>query len=233
MHVVQKRQTAAAMKAAKMFRRNHLFSINYILYACFPIGKRRANRYTLYMQSRFSRRIAAWAVFIIGAFLMISGVGLLFRHVAGVPVISIFLAFLFLIIGSIFAFFAIRLSKRVTYVFFASFLLMVGFYVFFAALGIIPRHVVFRSWPLISVFSGLALIPAGWRHYGTFSSRFIVPSCAFVVLGSILLIFSFDIVTFSFKQFILNWWPLLIVLIGIMMVLVSLGSRHSPGDRDQ
>ena len=183
------------------------------------------------MKSGYSRRIAAWAVFIIGSFLMIFGVILLIRHTVGVTRISIFPAFLFLIIGSIFAFVATRLSKRTSYIFIASFLLLVGFYVFFAALGIIPTLVLIQSWPLISFFSGLALIPTGWYYYGAFNSKYIVPACVFVILGAVLLVFSFDLVDFSFKQFILNWWPLFIILIGIIMVLVSLGSRNSPGEK--
>jgi hypothetical protein len=47
------------------------------------------------------------------------------------------------------------------------------------------------------------------------------------------LIFSLDIVSFSFKQFILNWWPLLIVMAGLILVLISLGTRNSPKDSER
>jgi hypothetical protein len=181
------------------------------------------------MQS--SRRIAAWAVFIIGFFLMLLGVISLVRSIVGFSGLSIFLAFLFVIIGCLFAVLAIKLNKKVVYLFFASFFCMVGFFVFLVALGIIPGSFLIKAWPLISVFSGLALLPAGWRYYGSFRAKYVVPSCAFVALGIVFLVFSFDIVTFSFKQFILDWWPLLIVLAGIILVLGSLGSRNSAGDR--
>ena len=185
------------------------------------------------MESQYSRHIAAWVVFIIGSFLMLLGIALLLRHVAGVSGISIFVSFLFLLVGFIFAILAIKLHRRPTYVFISAFILMVGFFIFLAAVGIIPRRILFRAWPLISVFSGLALLPAGRRRYGSFKSNFVVPSCVFIALGFVLLIFSFDIVTFSFKQFILDWWPVFIILVGIILVLVSLGSKNCPGDQEQ
>ena len=164
---------------------------------------------------------------------MLLGNILLLRYVVGVSGISVFLSFLFLIAGFICVLLAIRLHRRPSYVFIASFILMVGSVISLTAVGIIPRFFLFRSWPLISVFSGLALLPAGKRHYGKFRSKFVVPSCFFIIFGLVLLIFSFDIVTFSFRQFILDWWPALILLIGIIMVLVSLGSKNCPGDSKQ
>jgi len=186
------------------------------------------------MKSRYSRLIAAWAVFIIGFFLMLLGVLLLLLFVVGISRVSVLLSCVFMVLGTIFIFLAIKLNRRPTYVFVASFILMVGFFILLSALGIIPGEFLFKAWPLISVFSGLALLPAGRRHYGAFRSRFVVPSCVFIVLGLIFLIFSFDIVTFSFRQFIIDWWLLLsivvIIVIGIIMVLVSLGAKNTPGD---
>ena len=179
----------------------------------------------LNMNSVYFRRIAAWAVFSIGFFLMLLGLIFLLGSVAGVSRFSVFMSFLFLVIGALFAVLAIKLNKQAFYLFFAAFFLMAGFFIFLSALGLIPRSIFFRAWPLASVFSGLALLPAGWRHYGAFRSKFVVPSIAFLILGSVLLIFSFRLVTFSFKQFILEWWPLFVVLLGIVLVLGSLGSR--------
>jgi hypothetical protein len=86
-----------------------------------------------------------------------------------------------------------------------------------------------ENWPLISVFSGIALVPSGWHRYGCFRSRFVVPACMFVVLGSLMMVFSLHLVSFSFKQFILNWWPLLVVLAGLILVLIALGTKSGSG----
>lgn len=150
-------------------------------------------------------------------------------NLAGISRISVLTSFLFVIIGSFCAFLAVRLNKRVIYLFFAAFLLQVGFFLFLSALGIFPVPFS-KSWPLLSVFCGIALFPAGWRRFGTFRIAYVVPSIAFILLGSGLLIFSLDLVAFSFRQFMLNWWPLLIVLAGLVLVLVSLGAKSNAGD---
>jgi hypothetical protein len=183
-----------------------------------------------FMAAFFSRRIAAWFVFFIGLVFMLLGSAFLLGSLTGISTFSVFLAFFFVIVGILCAVLAIRLNKRSTYLFFAAFFLMIGFFFFLSALGIIPKEFFYQSWPLLAVFSGLALLPAGWRHYGTFRSRFIVPSVAFVVLGCVLLVFSFNIVSFSFKQFVLNWWPLLLVLAGLLLILISMSAKNNSGD---
>jgi hypothetical protein len=173
-----------------------------------------------------AHKIIARVIFIIGLLLMFLGTAFLLGNLAGASRVSVLWAFFFVIIGVLFAFFAIKLNKRSTYLFFAAFFLMVGLFLFLSALRIIP--IAFsQGWPLLSVFAGLALCPSGWRHYGSLRSRYLVPAILFVILGCILLIFSFDMVPFSFTQFILNWWPLLILLAGMLLILISLGTKNN------
>jgi hypothetical protein len=184
------------------------------------------------MDSNTAHKIIARLVFIIGLLLMFLGTAFLLGTLEGTSGFFVLGAFFFVIIGALFAFFAIKLNKRSTYLFFATFFLMVGLFLFLSALHIIP--IAFsQDWPLLSVFAGLALFPSGWHRYGSFRSRYAVPSILFVVLGCVLLIFSFDIVSFSFAQFILNWWPLLIVLAGMLLTLISLGTKNNAAGRKE
>ncbi|MDR3170990.1 MAG: hypothetical protein LBU17_05090 [Treponema sp.] len=155
---------------------------------------------------------------------MFLGSAFLLGHLVGISRISILLAFFFVILGSGFAVLAIKLNKRSLYLFFAAFFILVGFFLFLSALSIFPVTFA-QDWPLLSVFSGLALFPAGWHRYGALRSHYVVPSLAFVILGSVLLIFSFKVIPFSFAQFILNWWPIIVVLAGLILVLISLGTK--------
>ncbi|MDR1863006.1 MAG: hypothetical protein LBQ67_03700 [Treponema sp.] len=180
------------------------------------------------MYSELTRRIAARLSFIIGLLLMFLGAVFLLGSLEGSSRVSVMAAFLFVLFGAGCAVFAIKLNKRSTYLFAAAFFLMGGIFLFLQAIRIIPVSFS-QAWPLLSVFSGLALVPAGWRKYGGFSSRFFVPSCAFVILGCVLLFFSFNLVPFSFSHFILEWWPLLFVLCGLILILISLGTKiNSP-----
>jgi hypothetical protein len=178
------------------------------------------------MSLLLTRRTAARIIFIIGLFLMFLGIAFLISSLVEKSRLSVLVSFFFIILGTGCAALAIRLNKRSLYLFFAAFFMLVGLFLFLAALSIIPFSFS-EAWPLLSVFSGIALFPAGWRRYGAFRSRYVVPSVAFVALGSVLLIFSFDLVSFSFAQFMKNWWPLLVVLAGLTLVLISLSTNNN------
>ena len=180
------------------------------------------------MRSKLPRKFTAWLVFIIGLFLMILGVTFLFGLLEGTSKLYIFLAFMLVICGAFCAFLAIKLNKRSSYLFLASFFLMAGIFLFLSALKVIPLTFS-QAWPLLSVFTGLALLPVGWRRTGAFSTRYFVSACAFVILGFVLLVFSLDMVPFSFRQFIQEWWPKLFVLGGLTLVLISLSTRNNNG----
>ncbi|MCL2094215.1 MAG: hypothetical protein FWH12_08515 [Treponema sp.] len=183
------------------------------------------------MKRRFNRKYAARLVFILGLTLMVLGTAFLFGFLERASQISITLAFLLVASGVFFAAWAIRLNKRASYLFFASFFFMAGIYLFLSALDVIALPFS-RAWPLLSIFSGLALLPAGWRRYGGFRPSYFVPSCAFILLGSALLVFSLRMVPFSFRYFITTWWPLLVLLGGLTLVLSSLSGKTPPRERE-
>jgi cytochrome c biogenesis protein CcdA len=183
------------------------------------------------MRHEVKRRLVARMVFFGGLLLMLLGCAFLLGTLAGISGISVLAAFFFIIIGSACAFLAVKLNKRSLYLFFATFFILVGFFLFLSSIKVIPM-VFEKWWPSVSVFAGLALIPSGWHFYGVIKIRYLVPAVAFIILGVVLLIFSLDIVAFSFKQFILNWWPLLIVMAGLVLVLISLGTKNNPKDSD-
>ena len=80
---------------------------------------------------------------------------------------------------------------------------------------------------LLSIFSGIALVPAGWQRHKTIKAGYFVPAVAFVILGIALMIFALGLVSFSLAQFVRNWWPLLLVLAGLVLVLVSVSKKFS------
>ena len=184
------------------------------------------------MKSKFTRRITSGIVFSAGLFLMILGITFLLASTGRSSKMSVFFAFLLVVAGAICAVVAIRLSKRSIYLFFASLFLMAGIFILLSILGIIPLPVA-RAWPLLSVFSGLALLPVGWRRCGGFSKRYFVSSIAFVVLGGFLLVFSLRMVPISFRQFIYTYWPLLLIIGGITLALTSLVARSNSGENPE
>ena len=79
---------------------------------------------------------------------------------------------------------------------------------------------------MLSIFSGIALFPAGWSSYGAPKVNYVVSSVAFVILGAVLMVFSFDLVSLSLAQFVRSWWHLLLVLAGFTLVLFSVGVKQ-------
>jgi hypothetical protein len=173
------------------------------------------------LQKTFVSRV----VFAIGIFFLVGGVLSLLAALHGISRLSVIVPILFLTTGAFFAICAIKLRKRALYLFFASYFLLVGFFLVLLVLKILPIPFS-RSWPLLSVFAGLSLIPAGWHRFFRIHVVYLLPAIAFVVLGCVLLIFSLDIAPWSFKQFMLEWWPLLVALAGLILVLGSLVHRE-------
>jgi hypothetical protein len=200
--------------------------MNKIMFRFFLFASKKKNSILLRMDGSTTRKAAARLAFIGGLLLMFLGSAFLLGTLQGTTRFSILRAFFFVIIGAICAFLAIKLNKRSLYLFFSAFFLLVGMFLFFSSLHILP-FTFSQSWPLLSVFAGLALFPAGWHRFGVINARFLVPSVAFVLLGCFLMIFSFQVVPFSFKHFMINWWPLLVFLMGLILVLLSLGTKNN------
>jgi uncharacterized membrane protein HdeD (DUF308 family) len=193
------------------------------------IGKVGEIVYILVMNLKNKRKLAARIVFIAGILFMVLGITFLLGSLENTSIFSVFVAFFLLVAGGSCAMFAIKLNKRPIYLFFASLLMMVGIFIFLSALGIVTLPIS-RAWPMLSIFSGLALLPIGWRSYGKIHPRYLVSSCAFVVLGVILMIFSLRIIPFSFMSFVHTWWPLLFLLGGFTLVLTSISTRGEKKD---
>ena len=176
------------------------------------------------------RRIAAEAALVIGIASTIFGGGALMATAGGGSPFVTMLASLCVVLGISLALVAVRLHRRSRYLFLASFMIQSGAFLLlvFSGLLVFPFS---RLWPLLALFAGLSLIPAGWHRYGAFKSRFVVPASGFVILSVGFLLFSFEILPFSFKSFILAWWPLLLILAGILLMLISFSAR-SPGSEE-
>jgi uncharacterized membrane protein len=174
------------------------------------------------------RHITALLVFVIGLCLASIGIAFLMGTMSGISQRAVIWSFLFVIIGVLCGVLAKKHYNQTLNTFFAAFFILIGVVLFFTALNLTPlADGLSRGWPLLSVFAGLSLFPAGWRHYRSFRANYLIPAAAFVILGCVLLVFSLKIVSFSFKEFIINWWPLVLAFTGIVLVLLSLGSGQN------
>jgi hypothetical protein len=180
-------------------------------------------------ESAGRRKAASKYVFLLGLLLMLLGSALLLASAAGASRLSVLGSFLVVLTGAGLAVLAIKLQRRSLYLFFAAFFIQMGIFLFLSAVRVISEPFS-RLWPLLSGFAGLSLIPSGWHRYHVLRSRYVVPAGAFVFLGCILLPFSLKMLPFSFSRFISVWWPLLIILAGLVLVLIALSSNNRTED---
>jgi len=88
-----------------------------------------------------------------------------------------------------------------------------------------------RIWPVFLFMAGVTLFPYGMRKRRINRPVFIIPAVTFIFLSVIFLPFSLDIIRMSFREFVILWWPLLLVFIGILFVTSHLG-RNLKDKRD-
>jgi len=178
------------------------------------------------MKDGIRHKLLAELVLLLGIAALVFSFGALLTNAGGGSTRIAVLASSLVVIGSGLAVIAVQMKRRSRYLFIASFLIQIGVLLLFVTGGMITQPIR-RLWPLLSVFAGLALLPAGWQRYGKPRGNYIVPALTLVSLGVFLLFFAFKVLPFSFKGFILTWWPLLLLLAGIVLTLVSVGSRGS------
>jgi len=143
--------------------------------------------------------------------------------------IYILISGILIIFGISYAILSIKLHRRSLYLFFAALFLQTGLFLFLIALQVI-RIGFPQAWPLLPIFTGTALFLAGWHRYKVFKVNYIVLSAAFVILGAVMMIFALDLISLPLAQFVRDWWFLL-VLLGVILVLISLGVRNARRNR--
>ena len=107
-----------------------------------------------------------------------------------------------------------------------SFFVFLGLFLFFT--GILFTLIDFKVivftlrelWPIVVINVGLALFPAGLYKLKRMRTIYLFPAITLVVLGSFFSLFSLDIIRMSFRMFIVKWWPLLIILVGVSLVVI-------------
>jgi len=135
------------------------------------------------------------------------------------------ISFLFIILGIGCAILAIKLRRRSLYLFFAVLFLQTGVFLFLNAIYVV-RMGFPQAWSLLPLFTGIALLPAGWRRYGVFKTTYIILSTAFAIMGTVMMFFALHLVAFSLAQFARDWWALPVLLTGLTRIFIFFDAKH-------
>jgi len=72
-------------------------------------------------------------------------------------------------------------------------------------------------WPVFMGIVGVSLIPYGARFRRAVRVSLMVPGFILIVLMGVFLLFSFSVVKQSFSEFVIGWWPLVLVFMGVSL----------------
>ncbi len=84
----------------------------------------------------------------------------------------------------------------------------------------IMGNLYFRNlWPFFMLFAGVALLLYGLKRKGAYRVRYLIPSVSIISLSGIFLLFSLGFIRVSLKTILVQFWPLILVLCGVFLIL--------------
>ena len=124
----------------------------------------------------------------------------------------------FMIAGLFFLYFVFLRGKKEHYIL-PGMILMLGGLFFLLWNTVIPEKSIKRIWPAFMLIAGLSLIPYAFKKKSTARTALIIPAVFIILLALLFFPFSLGKMMISFRDFALRWWPVLIIIIGICLIV--------------
>lgn len=110
-----------------------------------------------------------------------------------------------------------RCNSRVV---FAGFFLSIGaILILLSNTPAVPASMA-QIWPLFAVICAVSLLCSGAYKYHSLRPRYFIPSLMLCFLGIVFSLFSFDLVTVSFSEFAIQFWPFILIIAGIGLLVL-------------
>ncbi len=122
-----------------------------------------------------------------------------------------------LVFGYFSLYVAVLEKRRARFYFSGSFLVMIGLLLLLIDYGFLELKLQ-KLWPVLVLFSGIALLPAGINRYHRAHPVYLVPAVTFMGLGTVFFLFTSDVITVPLRSFAVWWLPLaLLPVIGVFL----------------
>ncbi|AEE16304.1 LiaI-LiaF-like domain-containing protein [Treponema brennaborense] len=158
--------------------------------------------------------LAAGLVFLIG------GIFLLIVFAADIHIHFFALRSLFaLLFGGLILYRTLTKTKKSWLLFTGLFLCLTGCVLLLSDSNIFS-YTISDLWPVIVICGGLSLGTAGFYRTKYPRPVFLVPAAAIIVLGAVFLLFSLDVIVQPFSEVAARWWPSMLILMGIGLVVL-------------
>lgn len=156
----------------------------------------------------------------VGIFITIAGIFLLITFPAGMTLQpAVLRALITLVAGGLIIYYTFAVSRK-------SWMLCTGLFLFLTGilLLLIDAHIISYSignlWPVVVMFGGVCILLSGVYRAHRFRPGFTVPALAIILLGILFLLFSLDIITAPLSQVVALWWPVILIIAGLGLVIM-------------
>ena len=164
-----------------------------------------------------------------GIFLIIAGVALLSCFALKVQSdMLIAIPVIIIIAGAGFLFASYAKEKHVWQLFLGYFLTLGGLFSLGISFTTIDGVEFKRFWPILVILCGVCYGVASFQIKKKLYVSVLVPSVMLVALGGMFL--GFSLTGVSFRRFVSSWWPVFLVLLGIILIIVYVYMQHSKAE---
>ncbi len=176
---------------------------------------------------RFPNKLLVIGVLLllVGGLLLLWTFGYLRNLTALWPVIFVLLGLLIL--------YAVLMRGAAEVYAFPGMLMGLGGLYFLVGNSFMSWHSLIRIWPVFMAITGVSIVPYALLKKGNARAVLLVPSIAIVILALIFLPFSLRVVSVRFVRFASEWWPLLIVILGMIFLAAHFVRVRRPGEGEE
>ena len=163
--------------------------------------------------SRFPNKSLVFGIilFLLGGLLLLWQLNLL-------PGLDVLWPLPIIILGLFFLYAAFLRGKKRRYILPGMLFTLAG--LFFLLLNTVLSTISLEKiWPIFMLITGVSILPYGHGQKKNTRVAILIPALAIVGLAIIFLPFSLRLVTKSFTNFVLTWWPTLLLLTGTLLIL--------------
>jgi hypothetical protein len=105
-------------------------------------------------------------------------------------------------------------------------ILTLGGLFFLLLLTVLQEQSLERFWPAFMLISGLSLIPYGYRKKGAARTAIVIPALFITALSLVFFFFSLGTAGITFREFVRQWWPMVLIALGLALIVSFFSSRR-------
>ena len=115
---------------------------------------------------------------------------------------------------------------------FPGMLMALGGLYFLLGTTFMSWHSLVQIWPVFMAIAGVSIVPYAMMKRGSARAALLVPGIAIIVLAAVFLPFSLHLISLQFTHVVFMWWPILLIIVGIIFLLTYFIRKPRISDSD-